>query len=171
MIFSLPRILAWTLLQTEDTCHDDEICEEICTEPYFKCCKFKKHSFVVVLHNICSGNLAQFRTTRSPWGLQLYYKETPTQLFSCKYCDIFNSIFFTEHLQWLLLSMNRKIPLMESLLLLACDISKKQNFFTWVFSLPLHDCFQMPSVLHISETYFGPCQRSMMELFSKIGND
>ena len=116
-------------------------------------------------------NLTQCRTTRSPWGLQLYYKETSTQLFSCKYCDIFKSTFFTEHLQWLLLAMHRKIPLMESLLLLACVISKKQNFFRWAFLLPLHDCFQLPSVLHISETYFGPCQRSMMELFSKIGND
>ena len=30
-------------------------------------------------------------------------KETPTQLFSCKICEIFNNTFFTEHLRWLLL--------------------------------------------------------------------
>ena len=27
-------------------------------------------------------------------GPQLYQKETPTQMFSCEYCDIFKSSFF-----------------------------------------------------------------------------
>ena len=30
-------------------------------------------------------------------------KETPTQVFSCEYCEILKNIFFTEHLHWLLL--------------------------------------------------------------------
>ena len=35
-------------------------------------------------------------------GLSAYNfikKETPTQVFSCKYCKIFKSTFFEEHLQ------------------------------------------------------------------------
>ena len=30
-------------------------------------------------------------------------KETPRQMFSCEICEIFNNIFFIEHLRWLLL--------------------------------------------------------------------
>ena len=32
-------------------------------------------------------------------GLQLYYKEIPTQVLSCEHCEIFNNTFFEEHLQ------------------------------------------------------------------------
>ena len=32
-------------------------------------------------------------------GLQLYYKETPTQLFSCEYCEISKNTYFEEHLR------------------------------------------------------------------------
>ena len=32
-------------------------------------------------------------------GLQLYLKETPTQVFSCELCEIFKNTFFMEHLQ------------------------------------------------------------------------
>ena len=35
----------------------------------------------------------------SPETLQLYQKETPTQMFSCEYCEIFKSRFFKEHLR------------------------------------------------------------------------
>ena len=28
-------------------------------------------------------------------------KETPTEVFSCEYCEIFKKRFFKEHLQWL----------------------------------------------------------------------
>ena len=34
-----------------------------------------------------------------PLGLQLYLKETPTQLFSCEFCENFKNTFFEEHLQ------------------------------------------------------------------------
>ena len=36
-------------------------------------------------------------------GLQLYQKETPTQVFSCKYYETFKNSFFIEHFRWLLL--------------------------------------------------------------------
>ena len=34
-----------------------------------------------------------------PLGLQLYYKETPTQVFSCEYCEISWNTYFEEHLR------------------------------------------------------------------------
>ena len=39
-------------------------------------------------------------------------KETPTQVFSCEYCENFMNTFFTEHLHWLLLLFQkiRKFP-------------------------------------------------------------
>ena len=30
---------------------------------------------------------------------QLYWKETPTQVFSCEYCEIFKSTYFEKHLR------------------------------------------------------------------------
>ena len=41
-------------------------------------------------------------------GLQLYSKETPTKVFSCKICETFKNTFFIEHLPWLLLSVHIK---------------------------------------------------------------
>ena len=35
--------------------------------------------------------------------VQLYLKEVPIQVFSCEICKVFKNIFFTEHLQFLLL--------------------------------------------------------------------
>ena len=32
-------------------------------------------------------------------GLQLYYKETPTQVFSCEICEIFKNTYFEEYLR------------------------------------------------------------------------
>ena len=37
--------------------------------------------------------------------LEHYWKETPTQVFSCEYCEIFKNSFFIEHLWWLLLDL------------------------------------------------------------------
>ena len=36
-------------------------------------------------------------------------RETSTQVFSCKICKIFKTTFFTEQLQWLLLTFKREI--------------------------------------------------------------
>ena len=36
---------------------------------------------------------------KTPEGLQLYQKETPTQVFSCEYCEIFKNTYFGEHLR------------------------------------------------------------------------
>ena len=35
----------------------------------------------------------------SGMGLQLYQKETPTQVFFCECCEVFNNTYFEEHLQ------------------------------------------------------------------------
>ena len=41
------------------------------------------------------------------WNLLLtkFVKKRLTQVFSCEYCEIFKSIFFIEHLWWLLLDL------------------------------------------------------------------
>ena len=35
----------------------------------------------------------------NPENLQLFSKETPTQVLSCEYCEIFINIYFEKHLQ------------------------------------------------------------------------
>ena len=41
--------------------------------------------------------------SKTPMLQSLFERETPTQLFSCEYCKIFESSFsFIEHLRWLL---------------------------------------------------------------------
>ena len=46
-------------------------------------------------------------------GLHFYLKETPTQVFSCEFCEIFKSTFSIEHLRWLLLYLHH-VMLRES---------------------------------------------------------
>ena len=48
-------------------------------------------------------------------------KETPSQVFSCQFCDIFKNIFFIEHLRWLLLPTLKPL---DSLRQLCKSISK-----------------------------------------------
>ena len=42
--------------------------------------------------NTCVG--VSFSKSCGADGLQLYEKETPTQVFSCEYCEIFENSFF-----------------------------------------------------------------------------
>ena len=41
------------------------------------------------------------------FSLQLYEKETPTQVFSCEICEIFKNTYFEEHL-WMAASTIKK---------------------------------------------------------------
>ena len=43
-------------------------------------------------------------------GMQLYSKETPTQMFFCEYSEIFKNSFFIEHLQLLFCSLKVFYP-------------------------------------------------------------
>ena len=45
----------------------------------------------------CAG--AYFKKNCRLLDLQLYSKETQTQVVSCEYCKIFNTIYFEKHLQ------------------------------------------------------------------------
>ena len=52
-----------------------------------------------VLHKkACSEQFCNFHR-KTPEGLQLYQNETPTQDFSCEYCEIFTNTYFEEHLR------------------------------------------------------------------------
>ena len=53
----------------------------------------QKQPFADVLQNRCSKKFSNI----------LNQKESPTQVFSCEYCDIFKNSFYTEFLRWLLL--------------------------------------------------------------------
>ena len=59
---------------------------------FFKCClsQIWLGPFLNILSQICikSKNLS---------GLQLYWKETPTEVFSCEYCEIFENTCFFEN--------------------------------------------------------------------------
>ena len=46
-----------------------------------------------------------------PWACNFIKKETPTQVFSCDYYEIFKKFFFMEHLRWLLLKARENLKL------------------------------------------------------------
>ena len=48
--------------------------------------------------NTCVGE--SFLTKLQAWDLQLYFikRDTPMQLFSCAFCEIFKNSFFAEYL-------------------------------------------------------------------------
>ena len=46
--------------------------------------------------NVVGVSFLQRSTSSS---LQLYQKETPTQVFSCEICEIFKNTYFEEHLR------------------------------------------------------------------------
>ena len=73
------------------------------------CRGYKKHPFKkqptevfckkAVLKNFAIFTGKLFRWSYRPVGLQLYKKETPTQVFSCKHCEICKNIYFQERLR------------------------------------------------------------------------
>ena len=65
--------------------------------------KFQEQLFADVFHlqysqeNSCAE--VTFYLSYRPGGLQFYYKETPTQVFSCEYCEISKNTYFEGHLR------------------------------------------------------------------------
>ena len=49
--------------------------------------------------NICVGDFLIQLQAFNREGLQLYYKETPTRVFSSEICKILKNIYFEEHLR------------------------------------------------------------------------
>ena len=61
-----------------------------------------------------------------PEGLQLYYEETPTQVFSCEICETFKLTYFEDHLQTTVSDvLTEKIKFYSNLLPLALPNSCK----------------------------------------------
>ena len=56
--------------------------------------------FLEILQNSQENTYARvsFLIKLQAWGLQLFKKETPAQVFSCEFCEISRNTFFTEHL-------------------------------------------------------------------------
>ena len=54
---------------------------------------------------VFSNNLQNSQEIHRLQACNFTRKETPTQVFSCEFCEIFKNIFFMEHLQWLLLNL------------------------------------------------------------------
>ena len=60
-------------------------------------------------HHMCSMNKVVLRNFKECTGKHLWQslffnkKEALAQVFSCEFCEVFKTIFFTEHLWWLLL--------------------------------------------------------------------
>ena len=49
--------------------------------------------------NVCVGDFLIQLQAFNREGLQLYYKETPTRVFSSEICKILKNIYFEEHLR------------------------------------------------------------------------
>ena len=61
-----------------------------------------------------------------PEGLQLYFEETPTQVFSCEICETFNLTYFEDHVQTTVSDvLTAKIKFYSNLLPLALPNSCK----------------------------------------------
>ena len=69
---------------------------ELFAEVFQKWCSKKFHSKTPVLDSLFN-KVARL-------GVQLFLKETPTQVFSCKIFENFKNSFFIKHLLWLFLN-------------------------------------------------------------------
>ena len=55
-------------------------------------------------------------------------KTTPTQVFSCEYCEVFKNSFFIEHLRWLVLQVLYKNSCSQGFCKLHENISSSGYF-------------------------------------------
>ena len=58
-----------------------------------------------VLNKVGGLPMQKFDFNKVAKGLQLYWKETPGQIFSYEYCEIFKNTYVEEHL-WTVASVN-----------------------------------------------------------------
>ena len=73
-------------------------CQQQPPEVFFKKAVLKK--FTIFTKNTCVG--ASFLKCCRSEGLQLYWKESPTQVLSCEYYRSFNTTFSKNICEWLL---------------------------------------------------------------------
>ena len=96
-------------------------------------------------------------------GLQLYLKETPTQVFSCKICDIFKNAYFEEHLQTASFKLNLIFKtstaysvycLLDGHCSSLCSLIHVINFFlmtsfAYIFLCPFTLLHLLPTVINL----------------------
>ena len=92
----------------------------------------------------------------NPEGVQLYLKETPTQVFSCKLCGIFKNAYFEEHLRTASFTLN---------------LIFKTSTAHFVYFLLDRLCFSLYSLIHVinfflmtSFPYIFPCPFTLLRL-------
>ena len=67
-------------------------------EKFFRITPFRRSNWRCSV-KMALKNFERFTGKHLPSGLQVYYKETPTQVFSCDFCKIFQNSYFEEHMQ------------------------------------------------------------------------
>ena len=72
---------------------------QIVTGSYKKKCIFKSSHRNCSTKKVVVRKFINFIGKHLCWALQLYWKGTPTQVFSCEFCEIFKNTYFEEHLR------------------------------------------------------------------------
>ena len=80
--------------------------------------ELQKQPSVDFLQNWC---LKILQYSQKNTGLQLHETDTPTQMFSCDYCEIFMKSFSIEHFPWLL----SEISISTLWVLISCNFTRK----------------------------------------------
>ena len=75
-------------------------------------CQWGRHSIFGALQSCVNKEAVARRCSAIRVFLKIsphacnFFKKTPTQVFSCEFCEIFKNTFSTEHLRWLLRWIN-----------------------------------------------------------------
>ena len=112
------------------------IFQEVATGGVYKKGVLKKIAKFTVF---CVG-FAFFQKILDLMSVTLLKKETPAQVFSCEFCEFFESAFFAEHLRGIaFVSLTSSIHrILVSLQLNLADIYYGYNFLTIAFNQPPH---------------------------------
>ena len=120
-------------------------------------------NFAIFTGKQCYQCYSLFLISCRPSGFIIFIKETPAQLFSCEYFEIFMNTFFTEHLGWLLLQCLLwekviQIPLQEcTKWIVICKRTCLKLFLKTqsTNALNLTDIRRSYDILNIKNIYWG----------------
>ena len=90
-----------------------------------------------------------------PEGFHFIKKQTLTQVFFCKFCEVFKGTFLTDHLQWLLLSF-------------VLFKSQNENLFRLIFETQIHIHIHYFKSLPLATYYLSTIHIKNRDMHSKI---